>query len=133
MTRTSLPAFSWYRSESRKWLGLSVTALAFTMCGVTADAQQSKKMPRVGVLISASRAIAKPRLQAFQQGLRELGYVEGQNIIFEYRYADGKSEPVPEFAAELVGLNVDILVVDTSFATEAAKNATKMIPVVFTT
>jgi putative ABC transport system substrate-binding protein len=90
-------------------------------------------MPRIGVLISGSRGIAAPRIQAFQQGLRELGYVEGKNILFEYRYADGKLEPVSEFAAELVRLPVDLLVADTSFATEAAKNATKTIPVVFTT
>ena len=72
-------------------------------------------------------------MQAFQQGLRKLGYVEGKNILFEYRHADGKPEPVPELAAELVRLKVDVLVTDTSNATEAAKNATKTIPVVFTT
>jgi putative ABC transport system substrate-binding protein len=98
-----------------------------------ARAQQPGKMPRIGVLISGSRGIAAPRLQAFHEGLRELGYVEGKHILFEYRYAEGKLEPVPEFTAELVSLNVDILVVDTSFATEAAKNATKTIPIVFTT
>jgi putative ABC transport system substrate-binding protein len=98
-----------------------------------ARAQQPGKVPRIGVLISGSRAIAKPRVEAFQQGLRELGYIEGKNILFEYRYAEGKLEPVPEFTAELVSLNVDILVVDTSFATEAAKNTTNTIPVVFTT
>jgi putative ABC transport system substrate-binding protein len=65
--------------------------------------------------------------------LHELGYVEGKNILIEYRYADGKLEPVPELAAELVRIKVDVLVTDTSYATQAAKNATKTIPVVFTT
>jgi putative ABC transport system substrate-binding protein len=107
-------------------------ALLFALC-VPAEAEQSGKVPRIGVLISASPSIASRRIQAFQQGLRELGYVEGKNIAFEYRYADGKLEPVPELAAELVRLKVDVLVTDTSNATQAAKNATKTIPVVFTT
>ena len=96
-------------------------------------AQQPGKMPRIGVLISGSRGIASPRIQAFQQGLRELGYVEGKNIAFEYRYAGGRPETLPELVAELIHLQIDVLVTDTSNATEAAKNATKTIPVVFTT
>ena len=99
----------------------------------SAEAQQPKKIPVIGILISALPSAAASRVKAFQLGLRELGYVEGKNILFEYRYADGKLEPVPELAAELVRLKVDVLVTDTSNATEAAKNATKTIPVVFTT
>jgi putative ABC transport system substrate-binding protein len=116
----------------RKIFVYLLTTALLTIAPVS-RAQQPGKMPRIGVLISGSRGIAAPRIQAFQQGLRELGYVEGKNILFEYRYADGKLEPVSEFAAELVRLPVDLLVADTSFATEAAKNATKTIPVVFTT
>jgi putative ABC transport system substrate-binding protein len=97
------------------------------------EAQPPKKVPQIGVLLSGTTSYASPRLKAFQQGLRELGYVEGNNIIINYRSAEGKLEPIPELAAELVRLNVDVLVVDTSNATEAAKNATKTIPVVFTT
>jgi putative ABC transport system substrate-binding protein len=109
-----------------------LTTALLTIASV-ARAQQPGKVPRIGVLISGSRGIASPRIQAFQQGLRGLGYIDGKNILFEYRYADGMLEPVPEYAAELVRLNVDVLVVDTSNATQAAKNATKAIPVVFTT
>jgi len=112
--------------------GLALCAMLCALC-VSAEAQQPKKVPRIGILISASPSAAASRVKAFQLGLRELGYVEGKNILFEYRYADGKLEPVPELAAELVRLKVDVLVTDTSNATEAAKNATKTIPVVFTT
>ena len=96
-----------------------------------AEAQQTK-IPWIGVLISSSPSIASRRIQAFQQGLRELNYVEGKNLIIEYRYAEGKVEAVPELTEELVRLKVDIIVTDTSNATQAAKNATKAIPVVFT-
>ena len=95
--------------------------------------QQSGKVPRIGILISASPSIASRRIQAFQQGLRELGYVEGKNIAFEYRYGEGRPDTLPERVAELVHLQVDLLVTDTSNATQAAKNATQTIPVVFTT
>jgi putative tryptophan/tyrosine transport system substrate-binding protein len=113
-------------------LALSLTcALLLALCCL-ASAQQMGKIPRVGVLISASPSIASPNIQAFQQGLRELNYVEGKNLIIEYRYAEGKVETVPELTEELVRLKVDIIVTDTSNATQAAKNATKAIPVVFT-
>jgi putative tryptophan/tyrosine transport system substrate-binding protein len=107
-------------------------AMLLAFCAA-AQAQQPKKIPVIGILISASPSAAASRVKAFQLGLRELGYVEAKNIRFEYRYADGKLEPVPELAAEVVRLKVDVLVTDTSNATEAAKNATKTIPVVFTT
>jgi ABC-type uncharacterized transport system substrate-binding protein len=107
-------------------------ALLFALC-VPAEAEQSGKVPRIGVLISASPSIASRRIQAFQQGLRELGYVEGKNIAFEYRYGEGRPDTLPERVAELVHLQVDLLVTDTSNATQAAKNATQTISVVFTT
>jgi putative ABC transport system substrate-binding protein len=108
-----------------------VAVVLLTLC-VFAEAQQPAKIPRIGVLISASPSIASPRIQAFQQGLRELNYVEGKNLIIEYRYAEGRVETVPELTEELVRLKVDIIVTDTSNAIQAAKNATKAIPVVFT-
>jgi putative ABC transport system substrate-binding protein len=98
---------------------------------VIAEAQPAK-IPRIGVLISSSPSIASRQIQAFQQGLRELNYVEGKNLIIEYRYAEGQVETVPELTEELVRLKVAIIVTDTSNATQAAKNATKAIPVVFT-
>jgi ABC-type uncharacterized transport system substrate-binding protein len=107
-------------------------AMLFTLCH-RAEAQQPAKIPRIGVLISGRPSIASRRIQAFKSGLRELGYVEGKNITLEYRYAEGKVESVSDLAADLVRLKVDIIVTDTSNATQAAKNATKIIPIVFTT
>lgn len=115
----------------KKILALALCALFFALCPST-QAQPPQKIPRIGVLIGASASNAARRVQALQQGLRELGYIEGQNIAFDYRYAEGKPDRYPEFAAELVRLKVDILVADTSLATQAAKNATKTIPIVFT-
>ncbi len=112
-------------------IGFALYATLFAL-GIPADAQQSGKIPRIGVLVSATPSTAARRVEAFQRGLRELGYLEGKNIVLEYRYAEGKLEPVPKLAAELVRLNVDIIVADTSVATQAAKNATKTIPIVFT-
>jgi putative ABC transport system substrate-binding protein len=114
-------------------LGFNCLLITVLLITGLVEAQPPKKVPQIGVLLSGTTSHASPRLKAFQQGLRELGYVEGSNIIINYRSAEGKLEPVPELAAELVRLNVDVLVVDTSNATEAAKNATKTIPVVFTT
>jgi ABC-type uncharacterized transport system substrate-binding protein len=71
-----------------------------------AEAQQQGKVPRIGFLISSSRASEAARMEGFRDGLRKLGYVEGQNIIIEYRYADGKLNRLPELAAELVRLKV---------------------------
>ena len=106
--------------------------MLFALCH-PAEAQQPAKLPRIGVLISAPASIASPRIEAFQRGLRALGYVEGKNVVMEYRYAEGKVESVSDLAADLVRLKVDIIVTDTSNATQAAKNATKIIPIVFTT
>jgi putative ABC transport system substrate-binding protein len=118
--------------ENRKWPGHIVLLLTIATGGAIVQAQQPRKVFRIGVLISGTASNSSPRIRAFQQGLRELGYIEGKNIQFEYRYANGKLEPVPEIAAELVRLKVDVLVVDTSRATQAAKDATTTIPVVFT-
>ena len=101
-------------------------------CGL-AEAQQPKKVPRIGYLSSADAARESARSEAIRLALRELGYIEGQNIAIEYRYAEGKLDRLPELAAELVRLKVDIIVVaggDT--AIQAAKNATKTIPIVMT-
>ena len=101
-------------------------------CSINAKAQTPAKVLRIGVLMSGTPSVSSARIRAFQQGLRDLGYVEGKNLVIEYRYADGKLDPVPHLAAELVSLNVDVLLTDTSNATQAAKNATRTIPIVFT-
>jgi putative ABC transport system substrate-binding protein len=76
---------------------LAVVILAFVH---HAEAQQTKKVPRIGFLIAAARDAQSARTEAFRQGLRELGYIEGQNIAIEYRYAEGKTDRFPELAAD---------------------------------
>jgi len=105
-------------------VGLSVTL--FALCAF-ADAQQPKKVPRLGFLSPTSD---DSRVEAFRQSLRELGYVEGQNIAIEYRWADGKFDRLPDLALELVRLKVDVVVAVVTQASLAAKMATGTIPVV---
>jgi len=95
-----------------------------------AQAQQAGKVPRIGFLFFGSPG-PSPELAAFRQGLRELGYIEGQNIPIEYRFASGRVERLPELAAELVRLKVDVIVTPATPASLAAKQATSTIPIVF--
>jgi putative ABC transport system substrate-binding protein len=98
----------------------------------SAEAQQPAKVPRIGFLIASSPSAIAPRMDAFREGLRELGYVEGKNIVIEPRYANGKSDHLPALAAELVGLKVDVIVSSGPTATRPAKGATSTIPIVMT-
>jgi len=94
------------------------------------EAQQPKKVPRIGYLISSEPA-RESRFEAIRLALRELGYIEGENISSEYRYAEGKLDRLPELAAELVRLKVDIIVATGGGPViQAPKNATKTIPIV---
>ncbi len=95
-------------------------------------AQPAKKVPRVGLLIASSSAVNAARVPPFRDGLRDLGYVEGKNIILEQRYADGKVDRLPGLAAELVAANVDVIVTGGPLDTRAAKKATHKIPIVMT-
>ena len=88
-----------------------LVAVVLLAVGVIAEAQQPKKVPRIGYLSSLDPASESTRSEAIRLALRELGYIEGQNIAIEYRYAEGKRDRVPELAAELVRLKVDIIVV----------------------
>jgi putative ABC transport system substrate-binding protein len=97
-----------------------------------AQAQQAGKIPRIGWLTGPSLAANSARIEAFRQGLRELGYVEGKNIVVEYRSAEGKLDRLPALAAELVRLKVDIIVSGGLGPTRAAKEATITIPIVMT-
>jgi putative tryptophan/tyrosine transport system substrate-binding protein len=109
---------------------LTLCTLLFALCS-SATAQWAKKIPRIGYLSSRDQATEAPRAGAIRLGLRELGYIEGQNIAIEYRYAEGKRDRYPDLAAELVRLKVDIIVVSGGdLQTQAAKNATKTIPIV---
>ena len=93
-------------------------------------AQQAGKVARIGVLTQGSSTSGQHILEAFRQGLRELGYVEGQNIVFEYRWAEGRAERLPDLAAELLRLKVDVIVAGGTLAPLAAKDATRTIPIV---
>ena len=106
-------------------------ALLFALC-VPAEAQQPKKIPRLGYLLTGNAAgVSMPRFEGIRLALRERGYIEGQNIAIDYRYAEGKLDRLPELAAELVRLKVDIIVVTGGDPDiQAAKNATKTIPIV---
>ena len=108
-------------------------ALRHALCALLfcAQAQQPKKVPRIGYLSTVDPATESTRSEAIRLALRELGYIEGQNIAIEYRYAEGKRDRFPELAAELVRLKVDIIVVaGGDRLIRAAKNATKTIPIV---
>ena len=97
-----------------------------------AQAQQPAKVPPIGYLSGGSLSAMSARHEAFRQGLRELAYVEGKNIVIEWRSADGKPDRLPALAAELVRLKVDIIVTAGGDATRAAKEATATIPIVMT-
>src|ERR1043166_7032750 len=100
--------------------------IAVVVVGAIAEAQPTK-VPRIGFLGTSPTAIAA-RTEAFQQGLRELGYVEGKNIVIDWRYAEGKLDRLPALASELVRLKVDIIVSASAPVTRAAKDATVTIP-----
>jgi putative tryptophan/tyrosine transport system substrate-binding protein len=95
-----------------------------------AQAQQPTKMARIGYLSAGDPISRRYRVEAFRQGLKELGYIEGKNIFIEYRYSETRLDTLPELARELVGLKVDIIFAGSRPATEAAKNATQIIPIV---
>src|SRR5215831_14863138 len=116
---------------SRRVLVLFCLLITVLLITGFAEAQQPKKVPRIGFLSSNEPATESTRFEAIRLALRELGYIEGQNIAFEYRYVEGKSGRNEELAAELVRLKVDIIVtVGGDPLMRAAKNATKTIPIV---
>src|SRR5215471_4915323 len=117
---------------NKRIICLAVCAMLFTLCH-PAEAQSTKKIQRIGVLTCCGSPSANAVLMdAFRQALHDLGYIEGQNITFEQRYAEGKIERFPELARELMELKVDIIFVNSTPATQAAKNATKTIPIIGT-
>jgi putative ABC transport system substrate-binding protein len=115
----------------KKVIGLALGALLFALC-FAAEAQQATKVPRIGHLTGTLSSANSARREAFRQGLRELGYVEGKNIVIEWRAAEEKLDRLPALAAELVRLKVDIIVTGGSSPTRAAKEATTTIPIVMT-
>src|SRR5215208_2516929 len=111
---------------NRSFVGLIAVLLSASV-RIT-EAQQP--IPRIAYLGGSSSSASSTRVDSFRQGLRELGYVEGKNIVIEWRYADGKSDRLPGLAAELVRLKVDIIVSAAPPTTRAAKQATATIPIV---
>jgi putative ABC transport system substrate-binding protein len=109
------------------YLALCAMLLALSF---PAKAQQPKKVPQIGFIGAVSPSALSARLEAFRQGLRELGYVEGKNIVIEYRWAEGKLDRLPSLVAELVRLKVDVIVTAGPQATHLAKEATGTIPIV---
>ncbi|HLW52878.1 MAG TPA: ABC transporter substrate-binding protein [Candidatus Angelobacter sp.] len=107
----------------------AVVVLCLILCGSKLEAQQTAKIPRVGFVAPQGRSL--PLFDAFRQGLADLGYVDGQNIVIEPRFAEGHYERFPEIFAELAGLKVDVLVVTGAVTARAAKKAVSDIPLVF--
>jgi len=119
-------SFSIGRS-GKKAFCLALWAALFAVC-FTAEAQQHAKIPRIGFLFMGSKN--QPHLESFRQKLRDLGYVEGKSIAIEYRYAEGKPDALPALAAELVRLNVDVILTTTLQASRVVLQATHTIPIV---
>jgi putative ABC transport system substrate-binding protein len=116
-------------SKKAEVFSVALCTMLFALSS-SADAQQPTKIPRIGYLTATSPSVNPARIEAFRQGLRELGYVEGKNIVIEWRSAEGKLDRVPSLAAELVRLKVDVIVASGPTPTRAAKEATVTIPIV---
>jgi putative ABC transport system substrate-binding protein len=117
------------RSLALPFLFLALCAMLFAR-SFTAEARQTAKIPRIGYLTATSLTAIAPRTEAFRQGLRDLGYVEGQNILIEHRHAEGKLDRLPALAGELVRLDVDVIVSAGPADTRAARQLTDRIPIV---
>jgi len=116
---------------------LVLFCLLMTVLPITgsAEAQQSKKIPRIGCLTIASSSsdpMGALRVDKFRQGLRDLGYVEGKNITIEYRFTEGREDRLRQFISELIHLKVDVILTSGTAVTLATKNATTTVPIVFT-
>ena len=128
----------WKKTENNMKRKITVLTLcAMLVLSLPVRAQQPKSVPRIGYLSrdlhpADSRAPSPRNLDAFRQGLRELGYIEGKNIIIEYRYSDGRNERMPALAEELVRLKVDIIVADSYLAARDARKVSTTIPIVTT-
>src|SRR5215831_20230661 len=113
----------------KKFIPFALSALLFGFA-FFAQAQQTPKIPHVGILFIGGRD--QPHLDSFKQGMRERGYTEGKNVIFEYRYAEGKYDRLPDLAADLVQKKVDVIVTTSSLSAQAARKVTSTVPIVMT-
>ncbi len=139
MHRNRLLRFFAFRSnslkskiENRKWLGFSVIAFVLVMTVAAATAQQPGKVFRIGYLDTSTASGSAVLVDALRQELSKLGWIEGKNIAFEYRFAEQKLERLPELAEELVRLKIDLIAVSGTPPAAAAKKATTIIPIVMT-
>jgi ABC-type uncharacterized transport system substrate-binding protein len=114
---------------SKAILSFTLSAMLLALCAI-AEAQQPKEVPRIGFLAATSASSNLARVEAFRQGMRELGYLEGQNIIIEYRYAEDKPDQVSNLVAELIRHKVEVIVTGGPLATRPAKKATATIPII---
>ena len=138
ISRTGIPWFRFdnlkFKIENLKLVGIFAIALIFAFGGAVVNAQQAGKVARVGFLDNSTASGMAVLLEAFRQELRKLGWIEGKNIIIEYRFGENKGpEHLPELAAELVRLKVDLIVTSGGPTPLAAKGATSSIPIVMTT
>jgi ABC-type uncharacterized transport system substrate-binding protein len=130
MSNTLSLRFLVFLSDNRKWRGVIATVVAFATCGAVVQAQQSAKIPHIGFQLDAPPSAVAARVEGFRQGLRELGYIEGKNIVIEWRSSEGKPERRSEIAAELVRMKLDAIVSAGPTITRAIREATSTIPVV---
>jgi putative ABC transport system substrate-binding protein len=118
------------RRKSSKVFHIALAAILFPLCS-SAYTQQLAKIPRIGFVSATGDSIRPgPQVEGFRQGLRDFGYIEGKNILVEYRYIEGNLDRVPDLVADLVELKVDVLAIGNLVATRAAKQATNTIPIV---
>ena len=118
--------------QNRRWVGLFAIVVALAVCGARAEAQQPGKIFRIGFLDASTASGMAVLMEAFQQELTKLGWIEGKNITIEYRFAQQKPERAPELAADLVRLKVDLIVTTGGPQVSAVKKATAIIPIVMT-
>jgi len=118
------------RIKNPKWAGIVTIAVTFALCGVVTEAQQPAKVSRIAYFSAGSASSQASRLEVFRQGLRNLGYAEGKDIVIEQRYGEGKLDRLPALAAELVGLKLNVIVTGGPAATRSAKEATASIAIV---
>src|SRR5215510_10296018 len=121
------------RRRLRKAALASILFAGAMLAVAVAEAQQPKKVPKIGYLTGASPSFEAHRIEGFRQGLRDLSYIEGENILVEYRYAEGNLDRIPGLVGELVQLKVDVLVSGNFQAIRTAKQASKTIPIVMVT
>ncbi len=121
------------RMTARALTGLAGLTLGLLAAPLAGEAQSPSRVPRIGVIATGSPATSAPSFDAFREGLGERGLVDGRTVLIEYRWAEGRAERFPAFAAELVGLKVDLILASSTPAALAAKNATTTIPIVFAT